>query len=139
MTEFKTHEEYVADVLSRFSVQDLVEQPKELMLLASERKSDASLIVIARGENNFIRWWKVQSGSNAYEVRRFKNFIFCSCQSFFYRKRLCKHAAISIEIYCWECFLLSAQGGQLCNACDAKAQTYVRPNTSPALTTVTNF
>lgn len=133
MSDLHTHEQRVAEVLGRWSVQDLVEQTPEAMKAASEKYSAAQekLMVIDQGVASVIHWWKILSGVKAYEVRRFKNFIYCSCESFYFRQRICKHAALTIGIRCWQCFLLSAQGGRLCTECESKAKTLVLPATQP--------
>ena len=124
-----SYEESVNEALSRYSVQDLVEQTPEAMNAAAMKYDTAaeSLIVLDQGEAGVIRWWRILSGSNVYEVRRFKNFVYCSCQGFFYRHKVCKHVAISVGVRCWECFLLSANGGRLCPGCESKAHVYMPP------------
>lgn len=117
----KTPAQEIAEVLSRFSVQDLYEQTDANLAKADERfyNSTTDLQVIDQGEApNFIRWWKVQSGEKEYEVRRFKNFVFCSCAGFFFSKKCCKHVSVTANVYCARCHLLSAKVGKYCYDCD---------------------
>jgi hypothetical protein len=130
--KYKTHEDYVSEVLSRYSVQDLVEQTDADLYIGDERfyKAANTINVIAQGEESFIKWWKVQSGENVYEVRRFKNFVFCSCKDFFFRKKVCKHVSITARVYCMNCFQLSATVGKYCFDCDQKINHFLRPSHS---------
>lgn len=120
----KTYEESTANVLGRWSVQDLKEQPQEAMEAAMKRDlSGDNLVVLERGTTNFINFWKIGKGEKVYHCRRFQNFVWCSCSDFFYRKRICRHLAASLQ-HCWQCILLSANGGKLCNACEEKAREH---------------
>lgn len=131
MSDLQTHEQIVQSVLSRWSMQDLIEQSSEAIEAAlTKYTGDANKsVVLERGTKNFIRWWKVGSGDKVYECRRFQNWVWCSCADFFYRKRVCRHLASSLH-RCWDCFVLSATGGKLCKSCEAKAQLFV-PAQSP--------
>lgn len=132
--QYRTHEQVVADVLSRFSVQDLVEQSNADLYVGDERfyKSTTSVNVLAQGEENHIRWWRVQSGENAYEVRRFKNFVWCSCKDFFFRKKCCKHVAVTARVYCMNCFQLSATRGKYCLDCHLNINRFKGPSQTAA-------
>lgn len=125
---FKSHEETVADVLGRWSVQDLVEQSDADLYVGDARFYSATgdLNVLEKGEVNLIKYWKVQSGDHVYVVQRFKNFVYCSCPSFFYRKRCCKHIALSTRVYCANCFVLPAEVGKLCNGCHSNKSYSLR-------------
>lgn len=126
---YKTYEEVVAEVLGRYSVQDLVEQTNADLFVGDARfyKALNAVNVIAQGEEHLIKWWKVQSGEKTYEVRRFKNFVFCSCKDFFFRKKCCKHIAITARVYCMNCFQLSATVGKYCFGCDQTINHFLKP------------
>lgn len=130
MSEFRSHEQIVADVLSRFSVTDLIEQTDADLSIGDERfyKAKAEMNVLAEGETGLIRWWKIQSGEHLYECRRFKQFCFCSCKSFFFSKRICKHLARTCRIYCAECFEVPARVGKLCHGCNDKRTAFLKPS-----------
>jgi len=118
--EFRTHEQIVADVLSAFTVTDLIEQTD-----ADLERGDAlfykamgALTITEQGTSpNLIDWWRVKSGETVYECRRFKNFVWCSCKAFFFSRRMCKHLALTVGVYCQNCRLLRAKHGKLCYDC----------------------
>jgi len=118
--------------LSRYSVQDLYEQTDADLLVGDEQfyKATGSLHVIGKGEVSLIRWWKIASGDKEYECRRFKNFVFCSCLGFFFKKKMCKHLAITTNVYCSNCFQFSATVGKLCYDCDMKINHFL-PKSTP--------
>lgn len=117
---FRSYEETIAEIAGRFSVTDLREQT-EADLVAGDTlfyKAAAPVVIVASGEVNLIRWWRVESNGSEYEVRRFKNFVWCSCKSFFFSKRMCKHLAFTTGVYCQRCRELSAKVGKYCHDCD---------------------
>jgi len=96
-----TYEEHTAEVLSRFSVQDLVEQTDADLERADEMfyNSEPPVTLGDRGKVGVVQWWEVQSGDHVYIVRRFRNFCWCSCRDWFYRRKACKHIAASALLY----------------------------------------
>lgn len=136
---YRSHAEIVADVLSRYSVQDLYEQSDVDLYMGDERfyRATGSFNVIEQGETGLIKWWKIQSGEKHYECRRFKNFVYCSCPSFFFNKKMCKHLAITTAVYCSNCFQLPAKVGKLCYDCDVNAHQFLRQS-SPVTATSLN-
>ena len=122
-----------AEILSRYSVQDLLAQTDADLTVGDERfyKSTADFRITEQGATNYIQWWKIESGDNEYECRRFKNFVYCSCKSFFFSKKLCKHLALTTRVYCAKCFLLSAKVGKHCYDCDMKINHFL-PQSRPA-------
>lgn len=126
----KSYEKTVSEVLSRFSVQDLVEQTEESLARGDELfyNAVAALQIINQGETSLIKWWKVQSGEKTYECRRFRNFVFCSCPGFFYNKTVCcKHISITAGVYCQHCRVLRARVGKLCSECDHVQNHFLKP------------
>lgn len=117
---FKTHAEHVAEVLSRWSVQDLIEQTDDDLARADELfyKAKSEITVLEEGTTNYIRHWLIESGGNEYHVRRFQNYCWCSCRDFFYRRRACKHISVSAGVLCANCHELSARVGKYCRSCD---------------------
>lgn len=99
----RTPEEIIADALSRYSVMDLREQSDE-QLTAGERKfaNAPEVKTLEKGITNLIHWWKIESSGKRYEVRRFENFVFCSCLDFFFGKTCCKHIFVTTKAYRWK-------------------------------------
>jgi hypothetical protein len=113
-------EKAIAEVRGRFTVTDLIEQTGDA-LDHGDRLFYAAKVpieIVEQGEKHFIRWWRVRSGEKIYEVRRFKNFVWCECKSFFFSKRMCKHLAFTTGVYCERCRELSASVGKFCHDCD---------------------
>lgn len=125
----RTPDEVIQDVLSRWSVSDLREQKNEDLIVGDERfyKATSNMNVTAKGKHGLIDWWQIESDGKQYECRRFKNFVFCSCKSFFFSKKMCKHLAITTRVYCAMCFQVSATVGKLCFDCDQKVNHWMRP------------
>lgn len=123
-----TYEEHTTEVLSRFSVQDLVEQTDADLERADEMfyNSDPPLAIADRGKVGNIDWWEVKSGEHSYIVRRFKNFCWCSCRDWFYRRKACKHIATSTNVSCANCHELPARNGKYCPTCDLNINHFLR-------------
>jgi hypothetical protein len=118
--DFRTHEQIVADVTSRFSVTDLIEQTSEALDRGDELfyKATEAPEVIEQGTSpNLIDWWRVRSGEKVYECRRFKNFVWCSCKAFFFSRKMCKHLALTVGVYCQNCRTMRAKYGKHCHDC----------------------
>ncbi len=113
-------EEAIGEILSRYSVTDLVEQTDADLAHGDELfyKATGVIEIVDQGETNLIRWWRISSGRNQYEVRRFKNFVWCSCKAFFFSRRMCKHLAFTTGVYCLRCRELAAKKGKYCHECD---------------------
>lgn len=129
MNEFKSYEETVSEVLSRLSVQDLVEQSDEALARADRNfyKAKGDMEITDQGAADHINWWQIQSGENTYIVRRFRNFAWCSCRGFFFsRGQCCKHIARTANVPCAECGLAGARFGKLCMDCDHKIHGFMR-------------
>jgi len=119
--EFTTSpEDTIAEVLGRYSVTDLVEQTEADLAHGDELfyKAAGVIEIVSQGETNLVRWWRIASGRNQYEVRRFKNFVWCSCKAFFFSKKMCKHLAFTTGVYCQRCREVSAKKGKYCYECD---------------------
>jgi len=96
-----THEQQNNLILNRWSIFDLRELDR-----ADWRKAEESIKgteVVEQGEHNLIQWFVVESGANLYEVRRFEEFVFCSCASWFYNQKICKHIAATFPPLCVTC------------------------------------
>ena len=132
--DYRKPEDVIAEVLGRYSVADLREQTNDDLDRADEMfyKSKAPIEIVELGETNLIRWWKIESGGKRYEVRRFKNFVFCSCPDFFFRKRACKHIAVTTGVYCERCRVLAAKVGKLCFDCDQIVHRFQKPTPAKA-------
>jgi hypothetical protein len=137
-TDPKSLEQINAEILSRFSVLDLIEmndqdiQKGEFKLSKIEKPPQT----VESGTNDYVRWWTVESNGATYHVRRFENFVWCSCPDFFYARTgdensrkatLCKHLAITLRFYCKRCRKREVEYGRLCQQCDM--------DTSPLLKT----
>jgi hypothetical protein len=90
----QTPEQFAAEVLTRCSVMDLVEQQPADILRMSERFD--GLDVARSGQIGFFNFATVVSGENAYEVRLFGTFMFCSCPGFFFN-HICRHAVYAFS------------------------------------------
>lgn len=129
MTDFRSHEEIVRDVVGRYSVTDLVEQTDADLERGDEMfyKAAKPIDIVDGGQQNLIDWWQVRSGEKIYEVRRFKNFVWCSCKDFFFNKRMCKHLAFTTGVYCQRCRVLRAKKGKFCYECDYTIHRWAAP------------
>jgi len=127
--DFRKPEDVIAEVLGRYSMTDLREQTEADLVVGDTLfyKSATDISVIEQGETNMIRWWRIASGGNMYEVRRFENFVWCSCKGFFYSKRMCKHLALTAGVYCERCRVLRARVGKLCTECDHIQNHFLKP------------
>lgn len=127
--DLRTPDEVISEILGRYSVTDLLEQTRADMERADELfyRADAPIEIIAQGETNMVRWWKVLSGSSFYEVRRFQTFVWCSCKSFFFSKKMCKHLAFTSGVYCQLCRQMAAKTGKLCYDCDMTVNHFLKP------------
>lgn len=134
--DFRKPEDVIAEVLGRYSMTDLREQTEADLVVGDTLfyKSEKDISIIDRGETNMIRWWRIASGGNMYEVRRFENFVWCSCKGFFYSKRMCKHLALTAGVYCQRCRVLRARVGKLCTDCDHIQNHFLKPATAAART-----
>ena len=128
-------EDQIADVLSRYTVTDLVEQSNADLEHGDQLFYAAKGVIeiVAQGETNLIRWWRIASGRNQYEVRRFKNFVWCSCKSFFFSKKICKHLAFTAGVYCMRCREVSAKKGKYCYECDHIVNRFQKKEVSGAI------
>ncbi len=136
----KTPDEMIAEILGRHSVTDLTEQTDADLERADDLfyKSDKPMEVIAQGEyETRIRWWKIRSGSEVYEVRRFKNFVWCQCKAFFFSRKACKHIAQSCGALCIGCGVMRAKIDKLCHGCHSTQRQFLKPP-STAISAGTN-
>lgn len=126
----KTPQEIITEILGRWSVTDLREQKDADLRIGDEHfyKTDKEMKVISKGTHGVIRWWKIESDGKQYECRRFENFVFCSCLGFFFSKRMCKHLAITANVYCANCFVLPATKGKYCRDCDITINHFLKPS-----------
>lgn len=125
----KTAQEQIDEILGRWLITDLREQTDDDLALGEEYfyKAEKSPVILEQGETNFIRWWKIESGGKEYGVRRFENFVFCSCPAFFFKKRMCKHAVITTRFFCKRCHVLQAPFGGLCYDCEMETAHFLSP------------
>lgn len=125
----------IQEILGRYSVTDLIEQTDEDLQKADEQfyKSDKPMQIIEKGRVGMIDWWKIQSGSEIYECRRFKSFCWCECLSFFFRKKMCRHLAATTSPPCAECHELRATVGKYCFDCSQKIHRYSRKPAADAV------
>jgi len=123
-----TPEATIAEILGRYTVTDLVEQTEADLVHGDELfyRSSGQIGVVKQGETNLVRWWRIASGSNMYEVRRFENFVWCSCKAFFFTKKMCKHLAFTTGVYCQRCRQVSAKKGKYCYDCDYTVNRFAR-------------
>lgn len=110
----------IDDIRGRWSVGDLREQADGDLDVADELfyRSSTTMEILEQGRNGAIDYWYIESDGKRYECRRFKNFAFCSCLSFFYSKKMCKHLALTTGVKCERCGVLRARKGKLCYDCD---------------------
>lgn len=125
-----TPQEIIAEVLGRFSVRDLTEQTAAALDVGEAKlaRAENDIKIIESGEANIIRFWKVESNGNRYEVRRFENFVFCSCLDFFFTKTLCKHAVLTVKFYCEHCQKRLVDFGEICEPCAQDRAPYLKPS-----------
>lgn len=96
----RTPEEIIADVLGRWTVTDLREMSDDDLDRGLEQIGDTwrGLKTVRIGRQNVISFWDVESESgNTYQVRRFKNFVWCSCLDHFFSKTVCRHIAFTTK------------------------------------------
>lgn len=116
--ERKKPDEVIAEILGRWSVSDLIEQTDEALTAADERfYKSGDMEIIETGQQGAIKFWKIRSGGNVYECRRFNHYCFCSCTGFFFSKKVCKHLAATARVLCQRCREVSATRGKYCHGC----------------------
>lgn len=126
---FRSYEDVTREIRSRYSVTDLTEQTDEDLARGDEMfyRSDGDLKIFENGAMGGILLWTVVSGEGKeYEVRRFKNFVWCSCRDFFFRKKMCKHLALTVGVLCQKCHELRARVGKYCYECDQVTHPFGR-------------
>lgn len=136
----KSREQVTKEVLSRFSVLDLIEMGDADISKGEQKlfRSQKPVKVIEKGETNLIRWWTVQTDTTAiYHVRRFENFVWCSCPDFFYTRTedkdgnrkatMCKHLSVTLRWYCRRCRKKDVEYGSLCRQCDMDTSPILKP------------
>ena len=123
---FRSYEQVRDEIVRRYSVADLVEQTDEDLARADELfyKADKEMRIATEGKVNGISCWTVISGREIYSVRRFKNFVWCSCRGFFFSKKMCKHLAMTAGVPCENCGESRARVGKLCYECDHAAHPF---------------
>ena len=96
-TAIQTPDEQIAEVLGRWTVTDLREMSDTDLDrgLNQYDKTVAEITILERGERSFIRFWNIESNGKKYQVRRFNNFVWCSCKDFFFKKTVCKHLFVT--------------------------------------------
>lgn len=95
----KTPDEQIAEVLNRWTVTDLREQ-SDMNLdrgFGQYDKTLAEIKILKQGTVNLIRFWDISSNGKVYQVRRFENFVWCSCKDFFFKKMACKHCFVTTK------------------------------------------
>ncbi len=101
MAEFEREpDEIIAEILSRWTVTDLREMSDDDLDRGLEQIGDSfrGLQVLRSGVVNLIRFWNIESSSgNQYQVRRFENFVWCSCLDHFFKKTVCRHIAFTTK------------------------------------------
>ncbi len=110
----------IDEIRGRWSVSDLREQTDADLEIADDLfyRSSTTMQILEQGRNGLIDYWYIESDGKRYECRRFKNFAFCSCLSFYYSKRLCKHLALTTGVKCERCGVSRARVGEYCWDCD---------------------
>lgn len=102
MDNERTPEEIIADVISRWTVTDLREMSDEDLDRGMKQIGDSfkGLKTFRIGRRNVISYWDIESDSgNTYQVRRFKNFVWCSCRDHFFSKTVCRHIAFTTKTF----------------------------------------
>jgi hypothetical protein len=115
-----SYDDVISEVLGRYSVMDLREMTEKDLARGDEmyEKHAAGIKVLESGTANLIRWWKIASGDKEYEVRRFENFVFCSCLDFFFNKTVCKHICVTVDQVCVSCRIHAVEAfGSTCEKC----------------------
>lgn len=132
INDTRTPQEVIAEVLGRYSVRDLTEQSASDLDAGEDRlyKAAAPITVKETGEENMIRFWKIESSGKEYEVRRFENFVFCSCLDFFFNKRMCKHLTITVRFFCDRCRKKLVDFGTICEGCQQDTAPYMKPSSN---------
>lgn len=128
-----------AEVISRFSVLDLIEMSDKDIANGEKRlfRATKPVKILEKGETELIRWWIVEGSSGEhYHVRRFENFVYCSCPDFFYgrtvdrdgnkRPTLCKHLTITLKWYCRRCRKRDVDYGSLCVQCQMDTAPWLK-------------
>lgn len=95
----RTPDEIINEVLSRWTVTDLREMTDDDLDRGIEKAEQADIRILGGGEINLIRYWNIESGGKRYQVRRFENFVWCSCKDFFFNKTVCKHLAVTTRAF----------------------------------------
>jgi hypothetical protein len=96
----RTPKEIIDDVLSRWTVTDLKEMSDDDLDRGLSQIGDSfrGLSTVRSGVVNLISFWDIDSTSgNTYQVRRFENFVWCSCLDHFFTKTVCRHIAFTTK------------------------------------------
>lgn len=122
-----SYEDVTAEILNRWTVTDLHEQSDDSLKRGDEMfyRASGDIHILDTGQVGLIKFWKVASNGTIYECRRFKNFAYCSCRDFFFRKQMCRHLAMTAGVYCENCRQLPAKVGKLCYDCDVTAHQFL--------------
>lgn len=120
----------IAEILKRWSVTDLIEQKDSDLERGDERfyNSAGSMEIVDSGKHGLISYWKILSDGKFYECRRYKNFVFCSCKSFFFSKKVCKHLARTARVMCANCHEMPVKSGKYCTGCNHAANFFLKPS-----------
>jgi hypothetical protein len=123
-----TPEARAKEVLSRFSLFDLREILPEQIERGEELLKAKPCSIQSQGQVGFFDWFKVQSGSEIYEVRQFLTFYFCGCNSFFFN-HYCRHVSAVTPPSC-KCGNPVKERLTECERCEQKHAIYYKPETT---------
>lgn len=143
VTDERSYAEVTAEVLSRFSVMDLTEMDDSDISIGDKKLNKAeqlkSISIKESGTDaaNLINFWVIESDGKEYHVRRFENFVWCSCPDFFYSRRkvgesakatMCKHLTATLKRPCIHCYVREAESGfKMCRNCQIATAPFLKP------------
>lgn len=141
VTDERSYAEITAEVLSRFSVMDLTEMDDLDVHIGDKKLSKAELAkaitIKESGTIDIFKYWVMESDGKEYQVRRFENFVYCSCPDFFYSRRkkgevkkatMCKHLTATLKRPCSHCYVREAESGfKMCRNCQIATAPFLKP------------
>lgn len=131
-----TFERRNSAILSRASVLDLIEQLPEDLARAHRNLAADPVQAEAIGSLGFLDRWTVRD----YEVRRFGNWCFCTCDGFGFSGKACRHIAATFPPTCAKCGTRSvAARGDICNNCAERSAPYLKPASGRTTTKIGNI
>lgn len=131
-----TFEHRNSAILSRASILDLAEQLPDDLARAERNLAAKPCTAEPLAALGLFERWAV----NGYEVRRFGNWCFCTCDGFGFSGKACRHIAATFPPTCAKCGTRPvAARGEQCNTCAERSAPYLKPALGRTTTKIGNI